>query len=194
MLIPEPVAAAVAYAGGAQLAPGRHVAVYDRGGGTFDTTVLLAEAGRSFEVVGRPNGDGQLGGDLFDELLVDHVRRRLELATGEALLLSEESAWREAAARLQTEVRRAKEAVSTYPYADVVVATPAGIDRGRVEREVLDELVRPYLAESIEILRRTLADAGVGPDSLATIHLAGGSTRAPDLPSGKESNVVVGFE
>jgi molecular chaperone DnaK len=76
-LISEPVAAAVAYAADVEVADGSHVAVYDLGGGTFDMT-LLRFANGAFSIVGRPGGDVNLGGELFDELLVNMVGERLD--------------------------------------------------------------------------------------------------------------------
>jgi molecular chaperone DnaK len=178
-LIPEPVAAALAYAEMADVAPGANVAVYDLGGGTFDTTVLRAFDRRRFEIIGRPTGDGQLGGELFDELVLDALLRRLDPSIADRLYAADDPMWQESLARVRAEARRSKEALSSHPYADVMLALPSGMHRLRITRDELDDLLRPYVAETVEILRRSVADAGLVAGQLSGIYLAGGASRSP---------------
>ena len=178
VLVSEPVAAALAYAADARVPDGAHVAVYDLGGGTFDTTVLVANHG-TFSVVGRPAGDPNLGGELFDEMLVNLVGERLDPATWDQLQVSDDLAWRQAAAALRTEVRRGKETLSTTPYAELLLPLPQGLVNQRITRDDLELLVSPYIEESVRILVQCVRDAGIEPLSLAAVYLVGGASRMP---------------
>lgn len=179
VLVPEPVAAAVAYADNLRAPPDGVVAVYDLGGGTFDTALLRAQGSRWFEVLGRPTGDGQLGGELFDELLLEAVSDRLDAVTRERLQVEQDQDWRRAATRLRAEVRRAKETMSEHPYADIVAATPTGLQSVRVTRSELERILTPYVSETVDILHRTIRDSGVSVDQLDAICLSGGASRTP---------------
>jgi hypothetical protein len=103
-LMAEPVAAAVHYGGG-HVTTGEYVAVYDLGGGTFDTTVLRrTEDG--FELAGPPGGDDRLGGEDFDHRLMDFVLARLAVTEPDAataLRESDDLQWRRAASQLLVE-------------------------------------------------------------------------------------------
>jgi actin-like ATPase involved in cell morphogenesis len=189
VLVPEPVAAAVAYAEVTKAEVGAHVAVYDLGGGTYDTTVLRVVAPGSFEIVGRPTGDGQIGGELFDDLLLDEVTAALAPATRDALLTASGAEWMQADARLRSEVRRAKEALSSDEQAEVTVATPTGLEQTHVTRARFEELIAPSIDESVAILERSVAAAGLAPGDLAAIHLAGGASRIPLV----EARLVAAF-
>jgi hypothetical protein len=177
-LIAEPVAAALAYASDSSVPDGAHVAVYDLGGGTFDTTVLRAEGG-SFMVIGRPGGDANLGGELFDELLVNLIGERLDPAIWDELQVSDELPWRQAAAALRNEVRRAKEALSSSPEAGLLLPLPGGMVHEKLSRSDLDGVVGPYIDESVRLLVQSVRDAGVEPSDLASVYLVGGASRMP---------------
>ncbi len=79
-LLSEPEAAAIHYAGTERVEPGQAVAVYDLGGGTFDSAVLRA-TGDSFAILGAPEGIERLGGIDFDAAVMGHVMRRSEDST-----------------------------------------------------------------------------------------------------------------
>lgn len=178
VLIAEPVAAAMSYASEVGVADGAHVAVYDLGGGTFDTTVLQAEGG-AFSVVGRPGGDANLGGELFDELLTNDVGERLDPDVWEQLQVSDDMRWRQAASALRTEVRRAKEALTSAPYAELLVPLPTGLVNLRLTRDELEAVVGPYIDESVRLFVQCVRDAGVEPSALAAVYLVGGASRMP---------------
>ncbi len=178
VLIAEPVAAALTYAEGASIPAGSHVAVYDLGGGTFDTAVLQATS-NGFRVVGRPLGDAQLGGELFDEMLMNLVGEKIDPDAWDELLVSDERPWRQAAARLRNESKRVKEALSIHGYGEVVVGLPGGTIEARVTQEELEELVGPYIDESIELLGRCIADAGITIDDVRSVYVTGGASRMP---------------
>lgn len=177
-LVAEPIAAALTYADATTLGIGDHVAVFDLGGGTFDTVVLLrTETG--FSVVGRPVGDPQLGGELFDEILMNYVGEQIDQATWDQLLVSEETDWMRAAARLRAECKRAKEALSSHPVADVSVGLPTGSVDVSITRHQLDELIVPFIDESIELLDRCMTDAGENGETITAIYVTGGASRMP---------------
>jgi actin-like ATPase involved in cell morphogenesis len=178
VLVPEPVAAAIAYADDSAIEVGSHVLVYDLGGGTFDTAALQRSVD-GFVVLGRPNGDPRLGGELFDELLANTIGERLEPAVWEQIQLAEDGLWDQAAMTLRSQARRAKEALSSAPYADVLLGLPTGLVQLRLERADLDAVVEPYIRESIEILQQTAASAGLDTDDVAAIYLVGGASRMP---------------
>ncbi len=177
-LIAEPVAAALTYSQRGQLPDDGHVAVYDLGGGTFDTAVLQATSG-GFRVIGRPHGDPQLGGELFDEMLMNLVGERLDEDRWDELVISEEPEWRRAAARLRRECRRVKEALSTHGYGEIVMGLPDGMVEERVTKEELEQLVRPFIDESVSLLGQCIGDAGVSPNDLEAIYITGGASRMP---------------
>jgi molecular chaperone DnaK len=182
VLLPEPVAAAVYFAS-ERLTAGEHVAVYDLGGGTFDTAVLRrTDAG--FEVVGSPGGREDLGGEDFDDLLYRHLGAQLPADQWRALRRAATdretsgNAWREANVALQREARLAKEVLSDSLDYDVRIPVPVDAYLA-VRADELNRLIRPDLEETVAELERTIETAGLRPTDLAAIYLAGGSSRIP---------------
>ncbi len=178
ILVPEPVAAAIAYADDGAVPDGGHVLVYDLGGGTFDTAALQASPD-GFVVIGRPAGDPRLGGELFDELLANHIGERLEGDAFERIQLAEDALWQQAAAGLLRESRRVKEALSSHPYADVLLGLPTGMAQQRIEQSDLDRIIGPYIDETVDVMRQTTIGAGLEAADLSSIYLVGGASRTP---------------
>jgi WD40 repeat protein/actin-like ATPase involved in cell morphogenesis len=178
VLIPEPVAAALSFAADVGVQPGRPIVVYDLGGGTFDSAVVVARNG-GFAVVGRPGGDQHIGGELFDEMLVNHIGSMIDPAAWDAIQVGGDALWLQVGAALRNEARKAKEALSSHPYVSVLVPLPSGLSQVRITRDELQDMVRPYITETIAILRRCIDEAGVRPEDLAGISLVGGSSRSP---------------
>jgi actin-like ATPase involved in cell morphogenesis len=175
-LTTEPEAAAVFYAHQQRIDPGAIVAVYDLGGGTFDTAVLRKNA-TGFEILGQPEGIERLGGIDFDAAVFNHVRRALGGKLDE--LDEDYPAAIAAVARLREECTGAKEALSTDTDASIPVLLPNVATEVRLTRGELEAMVRPALHASIEALRRALRSAGVTPDQLHSVLLVGGSSRMP---------------
>ncbi len=175
----EPIAAALRYAD-VNIGPGDHVAVYDLGGGTFDTAVLR-RTDDGFTLVGPPGGDERLGGEDFDHRLADHLRAQIAVTDPEAALAlatSPERIWRVAASELLNQARLAKEALSLQ--ASYTVYLPAPIDRElRVTRPEFEALVRNDLLRTVDELGLSVQKAGLQRDQLAAIYLTGGSSRIP---------------
>ena len=177
-LVPEPVAAALSFASEVGVAQGAFVVVYDLGGGTFDTAVVTASGG-GFNIVGRPSGDQNIGGELFDEIIVNHLGQQLPADAWDAIQIGEEPLWQQVGATLRNEARRAKETLSGNQYADLIVPLPTGLQQIRLQRNEFEELVTPYVAETVVLLDRCVTEAGLEPSQLSGISLVGGSSRSP---------------
>jgi Hsp70 protein len=176
VLVAEPVAAAWWYA---RPAPGRTVAVFDFGGGTLDTAVLTSsEAG--YLIAGPPGGDANLGGEDFDDLLLQHVselaRQRDPGLWAEQFDAGHTRAQRDLAL-LRTDITTAKEALSEYLVTDVAVVGYA--DPFRLTRAEFEDLVRPPVERGTAALRQTVTDAGLTSAGIDAVYLAGGSSRIP---------------
>ncbi len=177
-LVLEPVAAAVSYADTTDQPIGSNVLVYDLGGGTLDCAVLRS-TDEGFDLIGRPSGDRQLGGELFDELLANSIGERLPEDIWENLQLGQDAAWSQAWVGLRREARRAKELLSTQPVVDLLVALPNGIREVRVTRDEVESVIGPYIADSVQILVNTCEDAGLARTEIDGIYLVGGGSRMP---------------
>ena len=175
-LCAEPVAAAVTYAGRRRVADGDAIAVYDLGGGTFDTAVLRSTGG-TFEVVGRPEGIEHLGGVDVDEVVFRHVLGAMTRPVSD--LDPDDPEVLLALARLRRDCVLAKEQLSSDTQATVTATLPGGLETIRVGRSELEDLVGPALEETVAAVRRALRSAALSPDELAAIVLVGGSSRIP---------------
>lgn len=173
---PEPVAAAIHYVDD-HLKDGHCVAVYDLGGGTFDTAVLQRTPS-AFDVKGLPGGDEFIGGEHFDDRLFNHVGSliaREDSATWDLIENSDERQWREANATLREQCRTAKESLSNNPTAYVRAA-----DRDlHITREEFEGLIGQEIERTVSELDRTLQIAGVPREYIGRLYLAGGAGRIP---------------
>ena len=176
-LVAEPVAAAMRIA--RRVAPGRHVAVYDFGGGTFDAAVLV-RTDDGFHVSGPPAGRDPLGGEDIDRRVIDHLGRSLGTEDAErwnALTDPSEAGARRDAAMFRAEVQQAKETLSE------VLACQLWVPR--FEREIqltraeIDALIRAEIDATVAVMGEVIAAAGIAPDELAGLYLVGGSSRIP---------------
>ncbi|MEV4733000.1 Hsp70 family protein [Saccharopolyspora sp. NPDC049426] len=175
-LITEPEAAATHYSTERRLEDGEVVAVYDLGGGTFDTTILRMRAG-SMEILGTPEGIEHLGGIDFDEALLAHIDQRLDGAISR--LDATEPRAASALATIQSMCVRAKEELSTEPDVNLTIPLPSGPRGVTITRLEFNEMIRPSVQLTTEALHRTTASAGLRADDLSAVLLAGGSSRVP---------------
>ncbi|WP_396230170.1 Hsp70 family protein, partial [Frankia sp. CpI1-P] len=159
-MVTEPVAAATHYTAVRQLPPGAVIAVYDLGGGTFDTAVLRFQAG-SMEILGLPEGVEWLGGVDFDEAVVHHVD--LELGGAVSDIDPQDHAGAVALARLRQECVLAKEALSFDEETVIPVFLPTVRAEIRLTRARFEDMVRPAIDSTLDALHRTLISAGVEP-------------------------------
>jgi len=178
-LVPEPVAAALHFADRGGLPAGAQVAVYDLGGGTFDSAVLRAGAeGYTVRALG---GLENTGGESFDALLYAHVGEELarrDESVWSSLREPPDARWRRAGEDLYREVRRAKEDLSKYP--SVTLDTTALVGQPvQLTRDELEFVLRPRIEATAQELIETIGRAGCRPAELAAVYLAGGSSRIP---------------
>lgn len=187
VLIPEPVAAAAhfaaAAAGAGGLPDGLALAVYDLGGGTFDVSVLC-RGGPGYQVLAEA-GLPDLGGLDFDHAILAHLGASQAgagnstegSAAWRLLRYPTDQAGRRQARTLATDVRAGKEALSRYPHVDIPL--PAPFPDVHLTRAELEDLIRPQLSRSVELLASTIAEVGMTPGQLAGVYLVGGSSRIP---------------
>ncbi len=163
-IVNEPTAASLAYGIGIKdQDEGQTIAVYDLGGGTFDISLLRIEHG-IFEVLST-NGDTFLGGDDFDQVIVDYLVREQSLDLSDASLRS--------AVRLFAE--RAKKSLSF----DAVFEGQLAEQRVRLERSVLEPLFQALIDRTLAACEQALVDAGLEKAAIDHIIMVGGSTRMP---------------
>lgn len=172
----EPQAAATHYASLGRVAAGDAIAVYDLGGGTFDAAVVR-ETGDGFELLGEPHGLERLGGIDFDIAVLEHVNDAVGGQLGS--LPDHDPAVRAGLARLRADARHAKEVLSADTDTTIPLVVPGVVGEVNLSRGELERLVVPRIRESIDVLRRALASAGLQPDDLAAVLLVGGSSRIP---------------
>jgi hypothetical protein len=176
-LVPEPQAAAVGYVDAERVPPGSVVAIYDLGGGTFDAAVVRKSGDGGFEPLGRPEGLERLGGVDFDEVIFSHVRSVVGAAWDG--LDPDDVAVRSAAAALRRECTAAKEALSGDTEVRIPVILPGIQAQVPLVRAAFEEMIRPAVAETVDVLLRVIDSAGVARDELAGVLLVGGSSRIP---------------
>ncbi|AWV90121.1 molecular chaperone DnaK [Bradymonas sediminis] len=178
-IVNEPTAAALAYGFGRSKEMGdQTVAVYDMGGGTFDISILQLAEGL-FSVLSTA-GDTFLGGEDFDNLLIDWLAASFEEQHG-IDLRSDKIALQ----RLKEEAERAKCELSTKESTDISLPfIYSDADGPRhleavVTRETLESLVAPLIERSLGPCKQALADAHLATSNIDTVLLVGGMTRMP---------------
>src|SRR3989454_1444988 len=192
-IINEPTAAALAYGldkaqGGAASKTGaamrtsgaEKIAVYDLGGGTFDISVLELNSG-VFEVKAT-NGDTFLGGEDFDQRIVDYLDSKFQKATRIDLRKDRMALQRlkEAAERAKHELSSATETDVNLPFIAADATGPKHLTE-TMTRWQLEELVNELVQKTIEPCRIALKDAGVNTKEIDRVILVGGMTRMPKV-------------
>lgn len=173
----EPQAAALRYAQEGRVDPGDVVAVYDFGGGTLDVALVRCLAADQFELVGQPAGMERLGGIDFDQAVFAHVNDAVDGMLTEVDPSDLQA--RAALARVRTDCRLAKEALSSDTDAVVSVILPELQTEVRITRVEFESMIRPRIAETIETLERTVRSAGMEMTDAAAVLLVGGTSRIP---------------
>ena len=176
-IINEPTAAALAY--GLDRGDERQlVAVYDLGGGTFDVSIIELDAG--VVEVRASHGNTQLGGDDFDQRLVDWLAERFIETHG-----ADPRSGTRALARLMRAAETAKIALSTQPFAQVreeYLLTEGGRPMHldvEIARTQFEDLIADLLEGTLQSFDAALEDAGIEAEDLSRILFVGGSTRIP---------------
>ncbi|ASX26397.1 molecular chaperone DnaK [Candidatus Williamhamiltonella defendens] len=180
-IINEPTAAAIAY--GLDKATGnRTIAVYDLGGGTFDISIIEIEevkGEKTFEVLAT-NGDTHLGGEDFDNRLINYLADEFKKEQGFDLRKDPLAMQRlkEAAEKAKVELSSAQQTDVNLPYITADAAGPKHMNM-RVTRAKLESLVEDLVSRSIEPLKVALQDAGLSVSDIDDVILVGGQTRMP---------------
>ena len=176
-IINEPTAAALAYGLDNQAA--KRVAVYDLGGGTFDISIL--ELADGIFHVRSTNGDTFLGGEDFDNAIVEYLIDVFAEGNGGVDLKSDKMALqrvREAAEKAKHELSSASETDINLPFIAVAAGVPVHLVT-TMTRAKLEELVEPFIQQTLDPCRRALADIHLNPKDVDVVILVGGQTRMP---------------
>jgi molecular chaperone DnaK len=177
-IINEPTAAALAY--GLEKQDGKTIAVYDLGGGTFDISIL--EIGDGVFEVKATNGDTFLGGEDFDNKLVDYLAEGFKKDEGIDLTKDKLALQRlkEAAEKAKIELSSAQTTEVNLPFITADATGPKHLVKS-ISRADLERLVDDLIKRTIEPLRKALADASLKADAIDEVVLVGGMTRMPKV-------------
>ena len=176
-IINEPTAAALAY--GLDKEEGSHkILVYDLGGGTFDVSILELGDG-VFEVLAT-NGDTHLGGDDFDNAIMNFLADSFAKENGVDLRADKMALQRlkEASEKAKKELSSAQTTNINLPFITVTADGPLHLNMD-LTRAKFDQLTADLVERSLEPVRKAMADAGISNSDLAKVILVGGSTRIP---------------
>ena len=178
-IINEPTAAALAY-GLDKKGKDQKIAVYDLGGGTFDISVLELGDG-VFEVLST-NGDTHLGGDDFDQTIIDWLADEFKAEEGIDLRLDPMSLQRikEAAEKAKIELSSSAETEINLPYVTATASGPKHLVK-KLTRAKFEQLSDALVKRSMAPVAKALKDAGLSVSDIDEVILVGGSTRMPRI-------------
>lgn len=178
-IVNEPTAAALAY-GLDKRDKDMTIAVYDLGGGTFDISVL--ELGEGVFEVKSTNGDTHLGGDDFDQVIIDWLAE--EFISDENIDLRKDpmalQRLKEAAEKAKIELSSSTETEINLPYIMPVDGVPKHLVR-KLSRAKFEQLSDDLIRRSLEPCKQALKDAGMSSSDIDEVILVGGSTRIPRI-------------
>ena len=176
-IINEPTAASLAY-GLDKTDHSEKIFVYDLGGGTFDVSILELGDG-VFEVLST-NGDTHLGGDDFDQKIIDYIADTFKAEYGIDLRNDKSSVQRlkEAAEKAKIELSSSMQTNINLPFITADATGPKHIDMN-LTRAKFNELTHDLVQRSIEPMKKALSDAGLSIGQIDKVILVGGSTRIP---------------
>ncbi|XP_072165860.1 heat shock 70 kDa protein IV-like [Diadema setosum] len=175
-IINEPTAAALAYGLDKNLQGKQHVLIFDLGGGTFDVSILAIDEG-VFEVISTA-GDTHLGGEDFDNRLVNHFAEEFKRKYKKDLTNSPR-----AIQRLHTAAERAKRTLSRSLQASIEVESLfEGVDfRSAITRTRFEQMCSDLFGKCLDPVEGAIADAKIEKKDIHTVVLVGGSTRIPKI-------------
>ncbi|MGO1647592.1 MAG: Hsp70 family protein, partial [Agrococcus casei] len=199
-IINEPTAAALAYG----LEKGKEdelILVFDLGGGTFDVSLLEVGKDEDFSTiqVRATSGDNRLGGDDWDDRIVEWLLKQFKLSTGVDLSKDKIGLKRmkEAAEQAKKELSSSSSTSIQLPYLSVTEDGPANLDE-TLTRAQFEKMTSDLLERTKKPFNDVIAEAGVSVNDIAHVVLVGGSTRMPavaelvqQLTGGKEANKTV---
>ena len=175
-IINEPTAASLAY--GVDKETDQKIMVYDLGGGTFDVSII--EMGDGVTEVLATNGDTHLGGDDFDQRIIDWMADAFQTENGIDLRKDKMAAQRlkEAAEKAKIELSSAMSTQINLPFITADATGPKHLDM-TLSRAQFDALTADLVERTMTPVRKALADAGLKASDLKKVLLVGGSTRIP---------------
>jgi len=175
-IINEPTSAALAY--GLDKKESEQIVVYDLGGGTFDVTVL--ETGDNVVEVMSTGGDAFLGGDDFDNKIIDFVAAEFKSETGVDITADVMALQRvkDAAENAKKELSSSTETEINLPFITADASGPKHLIQ-KITRAKFESLIDDLVASTIKTIKSVLADADVSTSEINEIVMVGGSTRVP---------------
>ena len=193
-IINEPTAAALAY--GMDKKKDEKIAVFDLGGGTFDVSIL--ELGDGVFEVKASNGDGHLGGDDFDQKVINWIAEEFKKSDGIDLREDPMALQRlkEAGEAAKKELSSSKKTDINLPFVTADASGPKHLNLN-LTRAKFDELVNDLVDRTVDPCKKALSDAGLSASEIDEVILVGGSTRIPSIQEkvkeifGKEPNKSV---
>jgi len=183
-IINEPTAAALAFGLDKQEKKDRKIAVYDLGGGTFDISIIEiadVDGEKQFEVLST-NGDTFLGGEDFDQRLIEYLADEFRKESGIDLKKDMLALQRlkDAAEKAKIELSSSQQTEVNLPYITADAAGPKHLAI-KITRAKFEALVEDLIEKTIEPCRIAIKDAGVKIDDIADVILVGGQTRMPKV-------------
>ena len=177
-IINEPTAAALAY--GLDKSHAHTIAVYDLGGGTFDVSVL--ELGDGVIEVKSTNGDTHLGGDDFDQLILDWIAGEFKKEQGVDLKSDRQALQRlrDAAEKAKIELSSSMEAEISIPFVTADSSGPKHLEM-KLSRAKLEAMVKPLIDKTFEAVKAALKDSKHDSKEIDEVVLVGGMTRMPSV-------------
>ncbi len=175
-IINEPTSAALAY--GLDKKDSEQIVVYDLGGGTFDVTVL--ETGDNVVEVMATGGDAFLGGDDFDNRIIDYVASEFQKETGVDIKQDVMALQRvkDAAEAAKKELSSSTETEINLPFITADASGPKHLIQ-KITRAKFESLIEDLVASTIKTIKSVLDDAGVSTSEINEVVMVGGSTRVP---------------
>ncbi len=186
-IINEPTAAALAY-GIEEKSKEEKILVYDLGGGTFDVSILELSEG-TFEVLSTA-GDNRLGGDDFDEVIMNHLLEQFKQQNGFDLSTDKMAMQRikESAEKAKKDLSGVLEATVSLPFISAGEAGPIHFET-KITRAEFEKLSKDLLDRTLIPVRKALQDAKIQANEIDEILLVGGSTRIPAVKELVESEL-----
>ncbi len=183
-IINEPTAAALAFGMDKNERGDRKIAVYDLGGGTFDISIIEiadVDGEKQFEVLST-NGDTFLGGEDFDQRIIDYIiaefKKEQGVDLGKDVLALQRL--KEAAEKAKIELSSSAQTDINLPYVTADASGPKHLNI-KLTRSKLESLVEELIERTIAPCRTALKDAGVTPSAIHDVILVGGMTRMPKV-------------
>ncbi|OGH21329.1 MAG: molecular chaperone DnaK [Candidatus Levybacteria bacterium RIFCSPLOWO2_01_FULL_38_13] len=177
-IINEPTAAALSY--GLDKKNAHTIAVYDLGGGTFDISIL--ELGEGVYEVKSTNGDTHLGGDDFDQVIVNYIAEEFKKENGVDLRRDHQALQRlrEAAEKAKIELSSAQETQINQPFITQGKESPLHLTM-TLNRSKLEQIVDGLIQKTVKPVEAALKDAGIKVSDVDEVVLVGGMTRMPKV-------------